>query len=73
MSGSVAVTQTFHVGRYPKKDGTDSNTIMAVTREILGVYSGRIGASEVEAQLEIVWKVHVIDEIVCAKKRINNI
>jgi hypothetical protein len=30
----------------------------------VGIYSGRIGASEVEAQLGIVWKSHLIDEII---------
>lgn len=32
----------------------------------VGVYSGRLGASEVEAQLGIVWKASLIDEIVDA-------
>ena len=72
MSGSVAITQTFQVGPYPKKDGTDSNTLMAITREILGVYSGRIGASALEAQLGIVWKKHVIDEIINGMVTIDN-
>lgn len=29
-----------------------------------GIYSGRVGASSVEAQLGIVWKPHLIDEII---------
>lgn len=33
-----------------------------------GVYSGRLGASTVEAQLGIVWKAHLIDEIIDAQK-----
>jgi hypothetical protein len=72
MSGSVAITQTFQVGPYPKKDGSDSNTLMAITREILGVYSGRIGASAIEAQLGIVWKTHVIDEIISGAMTLDN-
>lgn len=73
MSGSVAITQTFQVGPYPKKDGSNSNTLMAITREILGVYSGRIGASAIEAQLGIVWKTHVIDEIIGGGKVLDDI
>ena len=33
----------------------------------VGIYSGRIGASSVEAQLGIVWKPHLIDEILDAR------
>jgi hypothetical protein len=73
MSGSVAITQTLQVGPYPKKDGSNSNTLMAITKEILGVYSGRIGASTIEAQLGIVWKKHVIDEIIGGVKVLDNI
>ena len=35
----------------------------------VGVYSGRLGRSEVEAQLGIVWKAHLIDEIIDAGVR----
>jgi hypothetical protein len=45
---------------------------MAITREILGVYSGRIGASAIEAQLGIVWKTHVIDEIISGAMTLDN-
>ena len=30
----------------------------------VGIYSGRLGASELEAQLGIVWKPHLIDELI---------
>jgi hypothetical protein len=30
----------------------------------VGVYSGRLGASDIDAQLGIVWKAHLIDEII---------
>lgn len=73
MSGSVAITQTFQVGPYPKKDGSNSNTLMAITREIVGVYSGRVGASAIKAQLGIVCKTHVIDEIIGGAKVLDNI
>ena len=32
----------------------------------LGVYSGRIGADDLKAQLGVVWKAHVVEEIVVA-------
>ena len=34
----------------------------------VGVYSGRLGASEVDAQLGIVWKTHLIDEIIDGRR-----
>jgi hypothetical protein len=33
-------------------------------RNFIGVYSGRIGKDESKAQLGIVWKARVIDEII---------
>jgi hypothetical protein len=33
----------------------------------IGVYSGRLGASSVEAQLGVVWKAHLIDEVITAR------
>lgn len=68
MSGSVVVAERLHFGAYEKRDGTKTNPIMAKTRNILGVYSGRLGADNVEAQLGIVWKRNVIDEIIKGKK-----
>lgn len=70
MSGSVVLAERFHMGPYEKKDGTKSDTLIARTTNILGVYSGRIGANNVEAQLGIVWKRAVIDEIVRGGKTI---
>lgn len=32
--------------------------------QFVGIYSGRLGASQLEAQLGIVWKPHLIDEII---------
>jgi hypothetical protein len=32
--------------------------------QFIGVYSGRLGASQLEAQLGIVWKPHLIDEVI---------
>jgi hypothetical protein len=67
MSGSVVVAERLHFGPYEKRDGTKTNTIMARTRNILGVYSGRLGADNVEAQLGIVWKQSVINEVIKGK------
>jgi hypothetical protein len=33
----------------------------------VGIYSGRLGASSIEAQLGVVWKFHLIDEIIDGK------
>ena len=30
----------------------------------VGIYSGRLGEDEMKAQLGIVWKAHVVDEII---------
>ena len=34
-----------------------------------GIYSGRLRASAVEAQLGIVWKPHLIDEVIDGNTR----
>jgi hypothetical protein len=42
---------------------------LGMLRDFLGVYSGRLGAeNQMEAQLGIVWKKQVIDEIIDGKK-----
>jgi hypothetical protein len=35
----------------------------------VGIYSGRLGASEVEAQLGVVWKARVIEEVIDGNHR----
>jgi len=35
--------------------------------KLVGVYSGRLGASSLEAQLGIVWKAHLIEEIIAGR------
>jgi hypothetical protein len=63
LSGSPVIMQ--RVGIHGMKDGKmDGNTIIGRIRNFLGVYSGRIGAHEVKAQLGIVWKARVIQEII---------
>lgn len=63
MSGSLVLAKHLIFGPYKKSDGTDSNTLIVLKNSILGVYSGRLGADEVQAQLGIVWRRQVIDEI----------
>jgi len=63
MSGSIVIGR-FYLTNYKKKNGEMSNTLFAVKDQILGIYSGRLGAHEVKAQLGIVWKKEVIDTIV---------
>ena len=40
------------------------DTLIGTIRNFIGIYSGRVGADEVRAQLGIVWKKLVIDEII---------
>ena len=64
MSGSLVLAKHLILGPYKTADGSESNTLIAIKDSILGVYSGRLGADEVQAQLGIVWKRQVVDEIV---------
>ena len=64
MSGSIVIARHNITGSYQKPDGTMSNTLFSRQDKILGVYSGRISPHDVEAQLGIVWKNHLINEIV---------
>ncbi len=43
----------------PKPD-----SLIGTIRNFVGIYSGTIGEDELKAQLGIVWKAHVIDEII---------
>jgi hypothetical protein len=64
MSGSVVIARRLCFGPYKKSDGTQSDTVIAQVDRVLGIYSGRIGPHDVAAQLGIVWKRHLIDEVV---------
>jgi len=65
LSGSPVVMQ--RTGIHGMKDGNvAADTIIGRIRTFLGVYSGRIGADELKAQLGVVWKAHVVEEIVVA-------
>lgn len=66
MSGSPVIMQRKGLHRH----GTEvsPHDIIGTIRNFAGVYSGRIGSSsEFEAQLGIVWKPEVIEEILNAK------
>jgi hypothetical protein len=63
MSGSLVLAKHLILGGYKTANGEESNTLIAIKNTILGVYSGRLGADEIKAQLGIVWKRQVIDEI----------
>jgi hypothetical protein len=43
-----------------------ASTVIGRIRNFIGVYSGRIGTDELKAQLGVVWKAKVIDEIIDA-------
>jgi hypothetical protein len=63
MSGAITIVKHVMYGPYDKRDGTRSDTIVAEENSILGVYSGRLGVGEVNAQLGIVWKRCCIEEV----------
>lgn len=60
MSGSPVIMQ--HKGFYIRSD--DSEDWRADAHQFLGIYSGRLGEDEFKAQLGIVWKKDVIEEII---------
>ena len=66
MSGSVVIVRHNLFGkRIKKKDGTLSEPMIYAKRDlVLGIYSGRLGADHVQAQLGIVWKRQVIEETI---------
>lgn len=65
LSGSPVIMQ--RIGIHGVVGGKISdNTIIGTIRNFIGVYSGRVGADETKAQLGVVRKATVIDEIVGA-------
>jgi hypothetical protein len=66
MSGSVVVARHIVFGRsITKKDGTETAPLLYAVRDIVvGIYSGRLGADLVQAQLGIVWKRSAVEETV---------
>jgi hypothetical protein len=67
MSGSFVIVQ--HTGIFTPTPGkmTDDSWIGS-GRKILGIYSGRISPSDIEAQLGIVWHRELIEEIILKGK-----
>jgi len=62
MSGSFVIAQ--HTGIFLPNGEMSGDSWIGTGRKILGIYSGRLGASDVEAQLGIVWWRHLIDEVI---------
>jgi hypothetical protein len=69
MSGSFVIAQ--HNGLLNPGGEITGASIIGTTRKLLGIYSGRVGPSELEAQLGIVWHRDEIDEIVQKGRRRN--
>lgn len=68
MSGSPVIFR--RTGIHGLKNGQlNDNMIFGRIQNFVGVYSGRIGENELEAQLGIVWKKEVIDEIIDGKTK----
>ncbi len=66
LSGSPVIFQ--RVGVHRMRDGQlQADTMFGRIRGFLGIYSGRIGIGEDMAQLGIVWKKNVIEEIIKGK------
>lgn len=66
LSGSPVIFQ--RTGIHKMENGIPkSDSIIGQIRGFLGVYSGRIGKGEIHAQLGIVWKKKVIEEIITGK------
>jgi hypothetical protein len=66
MSGSVVVAKHIVVNKkITKRDGTEIGPVLYAVRDVvLGIYSGRLGADLVQAQMGIVWKRSAIEETV---------
>lgn len=65
LSGSPAIMQRTGVHGLVN-GGAGGFSSIGTIRNFLGVYSGRIGSDELKAQLGVVWKAKVIDEIIDA-------
>lgn len=66
LSGSPVIMQRIGIHGLVGGQATPDTTIGRI-RKFIGIYSGRIGNDEFKAQLGIVWKAKVIDEIIAAK------
>jgi hypothetical protein len=66
LSGSPVIMQRIGIHGMTGKTMSGAEIIGRI-RNFIGVYSGRIGAHELKAQLGIVWKARVIAEIIDGK------
>ncbi len=64
LSGSPVIYQRTGIHNVDSNGQLNDDTIFGRIRGFLGVYSGRIGKDEEKAQLGIIWKAKVIDEII---------
>lgn len=64
LSGSPVIYQRTGIHNLAQGGFPKSDTIIGRIRGFLGIYSGRIGKDEEKAQLGIIWKSQVIDEII---------
>jgi len=67
ISGALVIAQRMQSAL--KEGPLADNTIFGECRRILGLYSGRVGDDEYQAQLGIVWKERALMETILAKKR----
>jgi hypothetical protein len=63
LSGSPVIMQRVGIHGLENGQAVDSSIIGRI-RKFIGIYSGRIGDDELKAQLGIVWKARVVDEII---------
>ncbi len=64
LSGSPVIYQRIGIHKMGENGQLKDDSLIGRIRGFLGVYSGRIGKGEIHAQLGIVWKKQVIDEII---------
>lgn len=67
MSGSPVIFRYRGFYKHGESEEAGPNDWLGEGDDFVGVYSGRVGASDVEAQLGIVWKRTVIEEIIEGK------
>ena len=69
MSGSPVVQRFRGLFKHdPKIEGLGLEDWIGEGDSFVGVYSGRLGPSQLEAQLGVIWKRHLIDEIIAGQK-----
>jgi hypothetical protein len=64
LSGSPAIFQRTGTHKLGQDGMPTDETFFGRARDFIGIYSGRIGKDEFQAQLGIIWKKRVIQEIV---------